>query len=57
MSLGVTSIVKVAELEFPARSSAVHVTVVVPTGNTRPDAGRQLDEIKPLPVSTTVGAE
>ena len=31
--------VKLVEPSFPASSDAVHVTVVVPTGNNDPDAG------------------
>ena len=32
---------KVSEIELPAASVAVHVTLVVPTGNVEPDAGTQ----------------
>jgi hypothetical protein len=32
---------------FPAASAAVHVTVVVPSGNVEPDAGVQLELVTP----------
>ena len=40
---------------FPATSTAVQVTVVVPTGNVVLDAGTQLEAPTPLVESTTVG--
>ena len=40
---------------FPRPSSAVHVTVVVPTGNVDPEAGEQVD-VRVAPRSVAVGA-
>ena len=40
VSMTVTS--KDAVAEFPAESVAVHVTLVVPSGNVEPDGGAQL---------------
>jgi hypothetical protein len=36
---------KLAVLELPAASLAVHVTVVVPSGNVDPDAGRHANDV------------
>ena len=41
--------------EFPAASDAVHVTVVVPTGNRLPDAGAQLTGSVPSTISVAIG--
>ena len=42
-----TVTVKLHELEFPAPSTAVQVTVVVPIGNVLPDGGVQLKLKRP----------
>ena len=51
---GCTVIVKVHAPVFDAASVAVHVTVVVPTGNDDPDAGTQLT-VAPGQLSDAVG--
>jgi hypothetical protein len=40
---------------FPAVSVAVHVTVVLPTGNRLPDAGAQLTGSVPSTISVPIG--
>ena len=51
---GCTEIVNVHEPVFAEASVAVHVTVVVPTGNDEPDAGTQFT-VAPGQLSDAVG--
>src|SRR5262245_45848368 len=44
---GVTVTVNDADDVFPVASDAVHVTVVVPSGNVEPDAGEQENDVTP----------
>ena len=54
MHAGCTVIVNVHVPVFADASVAVHVTVVVPTGNDEPDAGTQLT-VAPGQLSDAVG--
>ena len=49
-----TVTLKVPLVEFECESVAVHVTVVVPTGNVLPEAGLQLGVIAPSRLSVAV---
>ena len=54
ISVNVTVTVNVAEPMFPSPSVAVHVTVVVPTGNNDPDAGVHVGPLATLMLSVAV---
>ena len=56
MSVNVTEIVNVASPVFPCPSDAVHVTVVVPTGNRVPDVGSQVGPLVTAMLSVAVAS-